>query len=147
MPRRIAVLGALAGLRLRAVRKLPARPDEMTGVAVRIAFQIILVLRLGVPEGTGGCELGYDFARPETGGLDIRDRILRDALLLVVHTENGGSVARSSVVALTVARGGIVNLEEKFQQRPVADQLRIESDLDRLRMRAVMVVGRVRDIA
>jgi hypothetical protein len=105
------------------------------------------MLRLGFPEGTDGGELGYDFARPETGGLDIRDRILRDALLLVVHVENGRAIARAHVVALTVARGGIMNLEERFQQRPVADQLRIESDLDRLRMRAVMVVGRVWDIA
>jgi hypothetical protein len=128
------------------MRELPSLPNEMT-VAVRIALQIILMLRLGFPEGTGGREFRDDFPGPEAGGLDIRDRILGDALLLVVDIENGRPVARADVVALTVARGGIVNLEEKFQQRPVVGDVRIERDLDRFGMRAVMALGRVGDIA
>src|SRR5271169_6408608 len=120
------------------MRELPALPNEMTGVAIRIALQIILMLRLGFPEGTGGREFGNDLAGPETGGLDIRDRVLGDALLLVVDVEDCGAVTRAHVAALAVARGGVVNLEEKFQQRPVVDDLRIENDLDRFRMRAMM---------
>jgi hypothetical protein len=44
-------------------------------------------------------------------------------------------------------RGGIVNLEEKFEQGPEADDLGIERDLDGLGMRAVMAIGRVGHIA
>ena len=84
----------------------------MTGVAVRIVLEIILVLWLGLPEGTSGRDLRHDLARPEAGGLDIRDRIFRDALLLIIRVENGGPVARADVAALTVARGGIVDLEK-----------------------------------
>src|SRR5882672_9575100 len=119
----------------------------MTGVAVRKMLQIILMLRLGLPEGTDGCHFRHDLAWPEAGGLDICDRILRNALLLVTHIENSGAVTRARVVALTVARGGIVNLEETFEQGPVADDLGIENDLDGLGMRAVMAVGRVGNIA
>jgi hypothetical protein len=47
------------------------------------------MLRLGFPEGADGRHFRYDLAWPEDEGLDIRDRILRDALLLVVHIDNG----------------------------------------------------------
>src|SRR5216683_4298720 len=137
----------LTGLRFGAAWKPPAGADEMTGVAVRIVLQIILMLRLGFPEGADGRQFRHDLAGPETGGFDIRDRILRDALLLVVQIENGGPVTHAHVVTLTVARGRIVNLEEKFEQGPVADGLGIENDLDGLGMRAVMAVGRVGHIA
>jgi hypothetical protein len=137
----------LAGLRLRTMRKLPAGPDEVTGIAVRIPLQIILMLRLGLPERTDGRHFRHDLAWPKAGGLDIRYRIFRDALLLVVQVENGGTVARADIVALTVARGGIVNLKEKFEQGSIADDLGIENDLDGLGMGAVVAVGRVGDVA
>jgi hypothetical protein len=96
MQRRRAGPRLLAGLRLYAVPKLPAGADEVTGVAVGIAFQIILVLRLGFPEGTGGRQFRHDLARPQTGGLDVRDRIFRDALLLLVGVENGRPVTHET---------------------------------------------------
>ena len=61
--------------------------------------------------------------------------------------ENGGAIARAHVVALPVARRRIVDLEEEFEQRPVAGLGRIENDLDRFGMRAVIAVGRVRHVA
>jgi hypothetical protein len=125
--RRIAVPGAPAGLGLRAVGKFPARADEVTGVAVRVALEIILVLRLDFPEGPGGRQLGNDLARPETRGLDIGDRVLGDPLLPVGGVENGRPVTQADIAALPVARGRIVDLKEKFQQRSVADDRRIEA--------------------
>src|ERR1700730_11035247 len=97
---------ALAGLRVRAEWKLPARADEMAGVAVRIVLQIILMLRLRLPERGDGCQFRHDIARPQTGSFDIRNRILSDALLLIIQVENGRAVAHAHIVALTVARGG-----------------------------------------
>jgi hypothetical protein len=82
-----------------------------------------------------------------TGGLDIRDRILGDALLLVIHVENARAVACAHVVALTVARRWIVNLEEKLERCPVAHDLWIKNDLDGLRLCAVVSVSRVGKIA
>lgn len=46
------------------LRQLPARPDEMTGVAVRIALQVILVFRLGLPEVACGRHFRRRGARP-----------------------------------------------------------------------------------
>src|SRR6478752_7276869 len=46
-------------------RQLPLRADEVAGVAVRIAFQVILVLRLRLPEIASGREFGHDLARPQ----------------------------------------------------------------------------------
>jgi hypothetical protein len=40
-----------------------------------------------------------------------------------------------------------VHLEEEFEQRAVARDRRVESDLDRLRMSPVIVVGGVRNVA
>ena len=40
-----------------------------------------------------------------------------------------------------------MNLEEELEQLAVAQDLRIEEDLDRFGMRAMMPVGRVLDIA
>jgi len=44
--------------------QLPVRTDEMAGVSVWDALQIILVFRLGNPEIAGGFHLGHDLARP-----------------------------------------------------------------------------------
>ena len=63
------LLPRLAGLRFRTARKLPARADD------RIMLEIILVLRLGLPEGTHRRQLRHDLTRPKSGRLDICDRI------------------------------------------------------------------------
>ena len=47
-----------------AMRELPVRPYEMTGVAVRDPLQVVLMLRLGFPERAGLAHLGHDLARP-----------------------------------------------------------------------------------
>ena len=44
--------------------QLPVGPDEMTGVAVRDAFQVILVLGLGFPESTDGRHFGHQLTGP-----------------------------------------------------------------------------------
>ena len=56
---------SIRSARLCPARKLPVRPNEMTGVAVGIVFQVILMLRLGLPEGTGAGYFGHHLARPK----------------------------------------------------------------------------------
>ena len=51
------------------------------------------------------------------------------------------------VVALAILRRRIVDLEEELEQVAIRQPLRIEDDLDRLGMRAVIAVRRVRHVA
>jgi len=67
--------------------------------------------------------------------------------LLFTDIENGGAIAQAPVVSLPIQRRGVVNLEKEFEQLPVADQFRIEGDLNRLSVRAVIAVGRIAHIA
>src|SRR5690349_7560356 len=83
----------LVGDLVRAVRQLPARPDVVAGVAVGILLQVVLVLRLGLPEGPRGRHLGDHLARPQAGGVDVGDRVLGDPLLLITGVEDGRAVA------------------------------------------------------
>jgi hypothetical protein len=55
-------------------------------------------------------------------------------------------VAGADVVALAVAGGGIVDLEEEFQQVAKTDDAGIEHDFDRLGMVAMVAVGRILDL-
>src|ERR1700722_12093036 len=119
----------------------------MAGVAVRVFLQVILMLRLGLPERSGGRHLGDDLARPKAGRIDIGDGVFRDPLLLVTAIENRRSVARSAVVTLAVQRRGIMDLEKEFHQLSITDGLRIEGDLDSFRMVAVVAIGRVQHLA
>jgi len=57
-----------------------------------------------------------------------------------------GPVARAGVVALTVSRRRIVNLEEVLQKPTEADHIGIEGDLNTFCVGAVIAVRRVRDI-
>jgi len=50
--------------RLRLARKLPVRPNEMASVTIWITLQIVLMLRLGFPEGTGWSYFGDHFTGP-----------------------------------------------------------------------------------
>src|SRR6185437_15291196 len=54
---------------------------------------------------------------------------------------------RADVVALTVYRRRIVDLEKEFQQRAETRLRRIEHDLYRLGVAAVIAIGRVRHFA
>ena len=53
-----------SGRCLGAARKHPAGPDEVAGVAMGNALEIILVLGLGLPEIAGRLDLGHDLAGP-----------------------------------------------------------------------------------
>ena len=119
----------------------------MAGVAVREILQVVLMLGLGFPEGTGGGDCRHHFAGPQAGSIDIGYGIFSDALLSVVHVEDRRPIAGTYVVALPIASGWIVDLEEEFEQRAIARDRRVESDLDRLRMSPVIVVGGVRNVA
>src|SRR5690348_5714451 len=57
--------------RVRAARQDPARPREVARVAVRVALEVVLVLRLRVPERTGRRDLRDDPAGPQARGLDV----------------------------------------------------------------------------
>src|SRR5437773_2188663 len=122
--RRPALTGHLPASFL-PVRQRPFRPNEVTGVAVGIFLQIVLMLRLGLPERSDRCHLGDNLARPKAGSIDIGDSVFGDPLLLVIRIEDGRPVARAPVVALTVQRARIVDLEKEFQELAVTDDLRI----------------------
>src|SRR5690606_21265638 len=117
------------------------------GITRRVALQIILVLRLRLPEVTGRGDLGRDPAGPDAGRLDIGDGIARDALLLWRGVEDAGTIARAAVVALAVQRRRIMDLEEELQQPAIAELCRIEDDLDRLGMCPVIAIGGVGHVA
>src|SRR5215831_4216722 len=55
------------------------------------------------------------------------------------------TVARASIVALTIKCGRIMNLKKELQQSPVADLCRIKNDLDRLGMGLVITIGGILD--
>src|SRR3954447_1413667 len=111
--------------------QLPARPNEMTGIAIRNALQVVLVLRFGFPEVPGGRHFGDHLARPQAGSLNVGYGVFRDPLLFGMGVENRRAIARAPVVALTIQGGRIVDLKEKLQQLPEADLLGIEIDLNR----------------
>src|SRR3954447_24023475 len=134
--------GAASGGGL-AVGQLPARPRKVAGVAVRVALEIVLVLGLGLPERDGLADLGHDLAGPQTGCVDVGDRLLRDLALLLARVEDLGAVAGADVVALAVPRRRVVDLEEELEDVPVGDAVGVEDDLDRLRVAGMVRVGRV----
>src|ERR1700740_1404998 len=107
----------LSGL---AARQLPARPDEVTGISVRVPLEIILMLRLGLPEIADRRQFGHHLAWPQARRFDVGDGVARDLLLLGAGVENRRPVAGADVVALAVAGGGVVDLEEKLQKVPEA---------------------------
>jgi hypothetical protein len=116
-------------------------------VPVGVTLQVVLVLGLGLPERPGGRHFGDHLPRPQAGGVDVGDRVLGGLLLRVAEIEDGRPVAGPDVVALAVQRGRVVDLEEELQQVPVGEPVRVEDDLDRLGVAAVVPVGRVRHVA
>ena len=79
----------LLGHGVGVARQRPVGPDEMAGVAMGVALQVVLVLRLGLPECAGGGHFGHDLARPAAGGLDVSDGLLGNALLGLIEEEDG----------------------------------------------------------
>src|SRR5215218_9050462 len=138
---------SLAGGGRRAARQHPIRPREVTCVSVRIPLEVILMLGLGLPERPRRRHLRHDLSGPTARGFDVRDRLLRDVALVLVEVEDRRPIARPHVVSLTVQRRWVMNLEEELEQVTVGRLLGIEADLDRLRVRAVVAIGGIRDVA
>src|SRR5687768_1459294 len=120
---------------------------EVASIAIRIAFQVILVLRLGFPEVAGGGDLCHDAAWPQARGVDIADRPERLLALLLGDIENLRTIRHAEIVALAIESGRIVDLEEELQKIAIADVVRVVVDLDGLGMSSVVAIGRVRHIA
>jgi hypothetical protein len=74
------------------------------------------VLGLGFPERTGRNDLGDHFAGPQPRRFHVGNGVCGDRLLLVVGVEDRRSVAGAHVVALTVLRRRVVDLEEELEQ-------------------------------
>ena len=74
----------------------------MAGIAVGDAFEIILVLRFGLPEIASRRNLGDRFARPQTGGVNIGDGVQRNTLLFGVGVEDRRAITGPDIVALAV---------------------------------------------
>src|SRR3954447_24552174 len=126
-----------------AVWKVPARPREVAVVAARIALEVVLVLRLGLPERDGLADLGHDLAGPQARGVDGGNRVLGAPPLLMGRVEDLRAVGRADVVALAVLGRRVVDLEEELEDVPEGDALGVEDDLDRLRVTRMAPVGRV----
>src|ERR1043165_2859901 len=104
----------------------------MTRIPVRKPLQVILVIPLGRPESRAVDDLRRDRARPLL--LRALDGLLRRLALLLVMDEDRRAVLRADVVALAVLRRRVVQAEEEVEDVVVRDLLRIEHDLDRLRV-------------
>src|SRR5262245_12411814 len=99
----------------RSLRENPVRADEMARVPVRVLLEVVLMLGLRLPERAGGHDFGHDLPRPAARRVDLGERLLGDAPLLVVEVEDRGAVARPDVVALAVERRRIVDAEEELE--------------------------------
>src|SRR5215211_4153912 len=139
--------GRLLASRGASVGQHPPRAWEVAGVAVRVAHQVVLVLRLGLPERTGWGDLGDHLAGPEPGGVDVGDGVLGNPALLLIEVEDRRAVAHADVIPLAVQGRRVVDLEEELQQLAVGGHLRVEDDLDRLGVGPVVAVGGVCDVA
>ena len=92
--------------------QLPVRVDEVAGIAVRIAFQVILVLRLGLPEIASGRELGHNLARPQPRGFEVGDCVLSDAALFLARVENRRPVVSKCESARNRAGSGLFGMRD-----------------------------------
>src|SRR5882724_8247290 len=99
----------------------------MARVPTGIVDKIILVLGLGLPEVTRRNNLGDNFAGPDSGSIDIGDRVFCNPLLLIAGVEDGRPIARTNIVPLTIQGGWVVNLKEEFEKLAVAEFGRVEN--------------------
>src|SRR5688572_7138645 len=104
-------------------------PHEVTGVTSGVLLQVILVVTFGVVPGRGRLDCGGDWPTPTAGCCDASLHSLRRLLLRSVLRKDRGAVLRPDIVALTIERGWIVQLEEPlFEQVFVTNDGRIERD-------------------
>src|SRR5690606_26087881 len=121
----------------------PVRPREVAGVAVRVLQEVVLVLGLGLPERAGRLDGRHGLARPQARRVHVGDRVASDLLLLRREREDGRAVAGPDVVALTVQRRRVVDLEEERQDVAVGRLRGIEDDLHRLGVAGMVAVRRM----
>ena len=74
----------------------------MTGIAVRNAFQVILMLRLGFPEIADGLNFCHDARRPKARGVDVRNRVFRAGFLHVIDIINRRAITETTIVPLPI---------------------------------------------
>jgi hypothetical protein len=65
------------------------RTDVEAGIAVRLALQEILVLRLGLPEAARQNNFSHNSVSPKSGGVDSGDDVFSNPLLVLADVENG----------------------------------------------------------
>src|SRR5215472_8393579 len=123
-----------------AVGSFHSVPREGGRAAVRVALEVVLFFGLSLPEVTGLADLGHDLAGPVARGVDVADRLLGHLALLLAGTEDLRAVTGPDK---TFAKVGSVGQEEELKQIPIGDPLRIEGDLHRLGVAAIVLLGRV----
>src|SRR5436190_11363294 len=94
----------LGRCRFRPLGKNPVRADEMAGVAVGVLLEVVLMLGLGLPERACRGDFRHDLPGPAPRRLDLGNRLLGDAALILVAVDDRRAVARPAVVALPLER-------------------------------------------
>src|SRR5437868_5162102 len=105
------------------------------------------MLWLGFPEWARLRHFGHDLSGPNPRGFDVRNGFARDALLFLAGAENRRTVAGSSIIALSVKRGRIMDLEKEFQELPIAQLLRVKNNLYGFSVSSVIPVRCIRHVA
>src|SRR5581483_10642454 len=125
--------------------------DHAVRVPEPVPLVVIDVVRLGRVKGLERRDLGHDPVLVVARGVDFADDLFGDLLLGLVVVEDGGAVLGPDVFALAVGRGRGVQLEEHLEQGPEGDDVRVEGNLDGLRVAgragADGLVGGIRYVA
>src|SRR5690242_5002334 len=109
--------------------------DFLDVAAHHAAFlEIALVVLLGAPEGLGWLDPRGDGLAVSTGGVQLGD--LRPGLgfLLVIMGKDHAAILRPAVRPLTIDLGGVVEQEERVEQRFIGEARWIKCNLDDFRV-------------
>ena len=101
------------------------------------------MLRFGFPEVACRNDFRNDFPRPQARSIDVGDGVFGNPLLLDAGIEDCRSVASPDVVALAIAGGRVVNLEEEFEELPIADPDRIKNYFHGFRVSRMIAIRRM----
>jgi len=93
----------------------------MARVAAGISLEVILMLQFCLPEIACRHDFRHHLAGPQARSIHIGNGVFGDALLLVAGVEDRRSIVAPDVVTLAIARAWVVNLEEEFEDLPIAD--------------------------
>ncbi len=86
----------------------------MTGVASRVSHQVVLVLGFRFPEIARRFDFGNHLPRPQTGRVDILNRVHCDLLLLFAGVKDRGSVRGSAIIALAILCSRVMYLKKEL---------------------------------